>query len=54
MDWYWIAAITVAITLVYAIASKRKEKPRRIRLFTLRIPGHVGHRFRTMSVQHSE
>ena len=34
MDWYWIAAIAIAITLVYVIASRGKEKPRRIRLFT--------------------
>lgn len=36
MDWFWIAAILVAIALIIAVASKRKVEPRRIRLFRQR------------------
>ena len=36
MDWYWIAAIIVAIALVLAIASRGKERPKRINLFRQR------------------
>ena len=36
MDWFWIAAIVVAIVVVFSIASKGKEEPKRVSLFRQR------------------
>jgi len=36
MDWFWVAAIIVAIVVVFAIASRREEKPKRIGFFRQR------------------
>ena len=36
MDWFWIAAIAVAIIVVFKIASRGKERPKRISLFRQR------------------
>lgn len=36
MDLFWIAAIVIAIFVIFAIASKRKKEPGRIRLFRRR------------------
>jgi hypothetical protein len=36
MEWFWIAAIVVAVVVVYTIASKRKGQPKRINLFRKR------------------
>ena len=36
MDWVWIAAIAVAIVVIFTIASRGKEQPKRISLFRQR------------------
>lgn len=36
MDWFWVAAIAVAIIVVFTIAARGKERPKRIILFRQR------------------
>jgi len=33
MDWIWIAGVAVVLVLIFAISSRRREKPKRVRLF---------------------
>ncbi len=36
MDWYWVAAIAVTVVVIFTIASRGKEQPKRISLFRQR------------------